>query len=62
MKLLHRHITLVCPPGLPATQLRSWLHDQLRRHGEPLRWAITSAAPTAEGDSRLLRLEAVWIQ
>jgi hypothetical protein len=38
------------------------LHDQLRRHGEPLRWAITSAAPTAEGDSRLLRLEAVWIQ
>jgi hypothetical protein len=62
VKLRHRHVTLVSPPGLPAAQLRLWVHDQLRRHGEPLRWAITSAAPTAESDSRLLRLEAVWIQ
>lgn len=62
MKLLHRHVTLASPPDLPADQLRAWLRDQLRRHGEPLRWAITSVAASAEGDSHLLRVEAVLIQ
>ena len=62
MKLASRYLCLACPADLPQYQLRSWLLEQLRREGEPLRWAITAVNRDSVPASRLLQVEAVLIQ
>ena len=62
MKLASRRLCLACPANLPPHQLRSWLLEQIRREGEPLRWAITAVDRDSVPASRLLEVEAVLIQ
>lgn len=52
---------MCAPAELQAQCLRQWLLDQLRVHGEPLRWAITAAEPSAGGAGLQLQVEAVLI-
>ena len=58
MKLASRRWSLSCPVDLPRHQLREWLLEQLRREGEPLRWAITAVESDVDGCKQLLH-EAV---
>ena len=60
--LAFRRMSLVCPEGLSSAELRRWVLEQLRREGEPLRWAITSADLSSGTCSRSLEVEAVLIQ
>ena len=60
--LAFRRMSLVCPEGLSSAELRRWVLVQLRREGEPLRWAITSADLSSGSCSRSLEVEAVLIQ
>ena len=62
MKLASRRLSFPCPLDLPRHQLRAWLVEQLRREGEPLRWAITAVDRDPAGASTLLQVEAVLIR
>ncbi|MGC6483252.1 MAG: hypothetical protein ACON4T_06790 [Synechococcus sp.] len=62
MKLASRCLRFRCPPELSSRQLRPWLLEQVRREGEPLRWAITEVHRDASAGSRVLQVEAVLIQ
>ena len=46
------------PPACSAQDLRPWLIERLREHGQPLRWAITAVETDVEGQKHL-HLEAV---
>ncbi len=47
---------------LPVSKLRLWLLDQIRFHGEPLRWAITSISdPYSPASHREITVEAFVI-
>jgi hypothetical protein len=63
VKLQSRQLWLRWPAELPPARLRPWLLEQLRAHGEPLRWAITAVRrPDPQGSSGSdgeLRVEAV---
>ncbi len=61
MKLMFRRMSLISPESLATNGLRSWVVEQLRREGEPLRWAITSIDPSPEGSRTALEVEAVLI-
>ena len=61
MKLMFRRMSLISPESLATNGLRSWVVEQLRREGEPLRWAITSIDPSPEGSRTALEIEAVLI-
>ena len=61
MKLMFRRMSLISPESLATNGLRSWVVEQLRREGEPLRWAITSIDPSPEGSRSALEVEAVLI-
>ena len=61
VKLMFRRMSLICPESLATKSLRSWVLEQLRREGEPLRWAITSIDPAPEGSRTALEVEAVLI-
>jgi len=61
MKLMFRRTSLISPESLPASALRSWVLGQLRREGEPLRWAITSIQRSSETSQVALEVEAVLI-
>jgi len=61
VKLMFRRMSLISPELLPANGLRSWVLDQLRREGEPLRWAITSIDRSPETSRAVLEVEAVLI-
>jgi hypothetical protein len=54
-------MSLISPESLATNGLRSWVVEQLRREGEPLRWAITSIDPSPEGSRTALEIEAVLI-
>ncbi|WP_413745741.1 hypothetical protein [Synechococcus sp. MIT S9507] len=61
LKLMFKRMSLITPESLPVKSLRSWVLEQLRLEGEPLRWAITSIDPSPEGSSTALEVEAVLI-
>ena len=61
VKLMFRRMSLTSPESLPANGLRSWVLEQLRREGEPLRWAITSIDRSPETSRTALEVEAVLI-
>jgi hypothetical protein len=58
---MFRRMSLISPESLATNGLRSWVVEQLRREGEPLRWAITSIDPSPEGSRTALEVEAVLI-
>ncbi|MDA7433155.1 hypothetical protein N8501_00635 [Synechococcus sp. AH-601-N10] len=55
-------MTLPWPKDLKASDLRSWVKDQLRIHGDPLRWAITAVHHSAQDHGAVLQIEAVLIE
>ena len=59
MRLTSKTLQLPWPKDLKASDLRGWLKDHLRIHGDPLRWAITAAELRA--DLQWLQLEAVLL-
>lgn len=61
MKIASLQLQLAIPADITACQWRSWILDHLRRHGEPLRWAITSLMDSPEAGSQVV-IEAVMIQ
>jgi len=54
-------MSLICPESLATKSLRSWVLEQLRQEGEPLRWAITSIDSSPQGSRTALEVEAVLI-
>ena len=61
MKIASLQLQLTLPADTTACQWRPWILDRLKRHGEPLRWAITSLMDSSEGGSQVV-IEAVMIQ
>ena len=61
MKLMFRRFSLISPESLATNGLRSWVLENLRREGEPLRWAITSIQHSPETSQVALEVEAVLI-
>ena len=62
MRLTSKTLQLPWPKDLKASDLRGWLKDQLRIHGDPLRWAITAVDHSTQEDSAVLQIEAVLIE
>ena len=62
MRLTSKTLTLSWPKDLKASDLRGWVKDQLRLHGEPLRWAITFVDHSAHDQQAALQIEAVLIE
>ena len=62
MRLTSKTLTLPWPKDLKASDLRSWVKDQLRIHGDPLRWAITAVHHSAQDHNAVLQVEAVLIE
>ena len=58
---MFKRMSLITPESLPVKSLRSWVLEQLRLEGEPLRWAITSIDPSSEGSTTALEVEVVLI-
>ncbi len=44
MRLKSLELDLKCSEDLPIQGLRSFILDNLKEYGEPLRWAITSSS------------------
>ena len=62
MRLKSLELLIEWPSDLPFCSLRPFLIDKIKRHGDPLRWAITSSAPSKKAECyRALTLEAVVI-
>ncbi len=60
MKLTSLRLDLIRPEQQAISEMRRWVHQQLRPHGTPLRWAITGLAVTASGQ-QCVQVEAVVI-
>ncbi len=57
-------LKLVWPKDITVLELRLWVKNQLRKYGEPLRWAITDIGIASKFDDSLnreLTIEAVVI-
>ncbi len=63
MRLKLLQLMLFWPDDVPLQHLRPWLINQLKKHGEPLRWSITRINSSSEGSTpiRQLKVEAVVI-
>jgi len=61
VKLESLQLQLALPAHETARDWRGRILEHLRVHGEPLRWAITSADAAPEGGSEVL-IEAVMLQ
>ena len=62
MRLTSKTLQLPWPKDLKASDLRNWLKDHLRIHGDPLRWAITAVHHSEQDHGAVLQVEAVWIE
>ena len=62
MRLKSLELQLDWPQTLLIQDLRSYVVEELRNFGEPIRWAITSISASSEpGCTRQLNIEAVVI-
>ena len=61
MRLKSLELKLEWPENIPIQGLRSYVLEELRDSGEPIRWAITSISPSKPGCIRKLNIEAVVI-
>ena len=62
MRLTSKTLTLLWPKDLKVSDLRGWVRDQLRIHGDPLRWAVTAVNHSAQDHGAVLQIEAVLIE
>ncbi len=62
MELTLIELDINWPEEVSLEQLRTWIISHLKRHGEPLRWAITSIErPKSNTLLCKLKIEAVII-
>ena len=61
MRLKSLELQLHWPETLLIQDLRSYVVDELKKFGEPVRWAITSISSSEPGFVRKLNVEAVVI-
>ena len=62
MRLKSLELQLDWPETLLIQDLRSYVVEELRNFGDPIRWAITSISASSEpGCTRKLNIEAVVI-
>ena len=62
MRLKSLELKLDWPETLVIQDLRSYVVEELRKFGDPIRWAITSISASSEpGRTRQLNIEAVVI-
>lgn len=62
MRLKSLELKLDWPETLVIQDLRSYVVEELRNFGDPIRWAITSISASSEpGCTRQLNIEAVVI-
>ena len=61
MRLKSLELQLDWPETLLIQDLRSYVVEELRNYGYPIRWAITSISSSESGCKRKLNIEAVVI-
>ena len=61
MKLEFIELELDWPSGLSVFHLKSYILSKLFKHGEPLRWAITSITTQSEKKPQIISIEAMLI-
>ena len=61
MNLEFIELDLVWPPKLGIFDLKDYILSELKKYGEPLRWAITSVTTHSEKDIQILSVEVVLI-
>ena len=62
MRLKSLELKLDWPETLVIQDLRSYVVEELRKFGDPIRWAITGISSSSEpGCTRQLNIEAVVI-
>ena len=59
MRLKSLELQLDWPENLLIRDLRSYIVEELRNFGDPIRWAITSISYSEDGCPRQLNVEAV---
>lgn len=59
MKLEFIELELDWPSGLSVFHLKSYILSKLFKHGEPLRWAITSITTQSENKTQIISIEAM---
>ena len=61
MNLEFIELDLVWPSELGIYELKDYILAELKKYGEPLRWAITSVTTHSEKKNQLISLEVVLI-
>ncbi len=62
MRLTLVELNLQRPKEIPLRNIRPWVIEHLKKHGDPLRWAITAIqASKANNCLKELKVEAVVI-
>ena len=61
MRLKSLELELDWPETLLIQDLRSYVVEELRNFGDPIRWAITSISPSKPRCIRKINIEAVVI-
>ena len=61
MNLEFIELDLVWPSKLGIFELKDYILSELKKYGEPLRWAITSVTTHPERKIQLISLEVVLI-
>ena len=61
MRLKSLELKLDWPETLAIQGLRSYVVEELKKFGDPIRWAITSISASESGCTRKLNIEAVVI-
>ena len=61
MDIKLKEIELEWPSEISIFELKNYVLSKLRKHGEPLRWAITSVTTYSEKKGQIISLEVVLI-
>ena len=61
MNLEFIELDLVWPPKLGIFELKDYILSELKKYGEPLRWAITSVTTHSEKKIQVISVEVVLI-
>ena len=61
MNLEFIELELDWPSDLSLFDLRNYILFEIRKHGEPLRWAITALTPNSMESMQKISIEAVLI-
>ena len=61
MNLEFIELDLVWPSKLDIFDLKDYILSELKKYGEPLRWAITSVTTHSEKKDQIISLEVVLI-